>query len=584
MPRCALVISIVLVAVSGGAGALPVDTLSSGRGVLVITREELEEYSIHTLEDVLLLVPGAAIWRAGPPGAESAFSLDGRNPRGVLLLLNGEPLMEPYSFDQLSRFLPLSRLERIEVHYEGSPMLSGQISTAAAVNVVLEEGGREAPNVELDFTYGSSNRRARRAWFATPDARITAVIAYDEYLQDAFESYPADLSHKLGKYDSRSVLTELILAPDPDRVATVRFQRFDDTYLGTHYSASEDIRHDGYDARLGIRIEGFDVSFRQRLVNTSRRHFETSALDLEGSVRWAGSFRDVGARLFFTAARSSFENVMRGEHFDPSMHRLEGGASAMGVLAIGLSWRAGAYAGQHSEAGEYICGEAGISLDGFFSPRLHIARRIRVPTVQELFQPESLLAPDGSQYLTGGNPLLEPELSDELSAGARLGATADLELFVRNEKRRIAGVDGTFETLDGGETAGARGRIFRGGSLYGIEYRVSASVEYFERRSAYSFGVPEYRGLGGVLLGRKVFKDTETISVRYDAELVGKRPWSDDDLGAYTVHDVSASLTLLTARIVFQLKNLLDEQYETLPGFLMPGRHYIIGVWWELID
>ncbi len=562
----------------------PADSLSSYQGVLVISREELEEYNINTLDDILRLVPGLSTWRAGPPGSAAGFSVDGRDLRGVMLLLNGEPFMELYTYDQLSRFIPLSRLERIEVHYNGSPFLSGEISTNAAINVVIEEGGREAPDVELDFTFGSSNRRARRAWFATPKAHLTAVIAYDGYLQDEFESYLENPYFKLGRYNSRSVLTEVIFAPKPEREATFRFHRFDDTYLGTHYSTTEDVRYEGYEAKLGLCLNGLSISLGQKVIDVSKRYFRTSALDLEGNVRWAGSVLGVGSRLFFTSSRSEFENVMWGERYDPSVHRIEGGASLTGRSHFGLSWQAGIYAGEHSEIGDYLGGEAGVSLGGQFAPRLQLARRIRVPTVNELFQPESLLASDGSAYLTGVNRLLEPGLSDELSVGARLGPAADIEFFMRDEKRRITGVDGTFETLDGGDVTGVRGRVIRNGLIYGIKYGVSFSAEYFGQRSEYSYGIPEYRGLGGIVLRRNFFKSTETLSIRYDAELVGARSWGDVDLGRYMLHDLSASMTLLGARIVFQYKNLLDEPYETVPGFLMPGRHYIIGVWWELID
>jgi hypothetical protein len=501
-----------------------------------------------------------------------------------MLLLNGDPLTEPYTYDQLARFIPLSRLERIEVYYDGSPFLSGGISANAAINVVIEEGGREAPDVELDFTYGSSNRRARRAWFSTPEAHITAVIAYDEYLQDAFESYVPNPYTKLGKYDSRSVLTELKIAPKPDRSVAFRFHRYDDTYLGTGNSAFEDIRYDGYEARLGLRIDGFSLSLRQRVVDVSRLLWSTSAIDLEGGLRWIGSIRGVDGLIFMNASRSEFENIVSGAYFDPIVSGVEAGASAKGGFHFGLLWKAEITAGDHSEIGEYLGGEAGISIRGIFAPRLEVARRIRVPTVQELFQPESLLTYSGSSYLVSGNHLLEPGTTDELSAGASLGSILDLALYLRDEKKRISVTDGRFETLDGGEVMGMRGRVMRGGTLYGIDYAVSASAEYSDKASEYSYGVPEYRGLGGLLLRRRFFKQTETLSLRYDFEIVGDRSWGDVDLESYMLHDVSASLTILGARVVFQYKNILDESYETIPGFLMPGRHYTIGVWWELLD
>jgi outer membrane cobalamin receptor len=38
------------------------------------------------------------------------------------------------------------------------------------------------------------------------------------------------------------------------------------------------------------------------------------------------------------------------------------------------------------------------------------------------------------------------------------------------------------------------------------------------------------------------------------------------------------------ARVIYEYKNLLNESYETVPGYTMPLRHYIIGVFWELLD
>jgi outer membrane receptor protein involved in Fe transport len=201
--------------------------------VLVITREELSEYNIHTVYDILRLVPGATQWSEGPAGSRSGFSLDARGYASVALLLNGEPITDPYSMEQLTRFIPLSRLRQVEIYYHASPCLTGSLSSGAAVNIVLETGGRVAPGAELDFTYGRGNRRARRIWFATPRTRIDAVIAYDEYLQDASDSYLPDRYLSLGKYDSRSILMALSLYPEAGREVRIRLHRFEDTYVGT---------------------------------------------------------------------------------------------------------------------------------------------------------------------------------------------------------------------------------------------------------------------------------------------------------------------------------------------------------------
>jgi hypothetical protein len=576
----------VMMLLAGDCGATSADSLSFPGDVLVITRDELSEYNIHTLDDILRLVPGAAVWRKGPPASGGAVTLDGRSPRGVPIFLNGEPLTDPFDLEQLDNFIPFSRLERIEIHYRASPFLSGDMSAAAAINLVLEDGGRPAPSSELEFTFGRGNRRARRIWFSTPRAEIGGMIAYDEYLQDEFESYIPDPTRKLGRYDGRSVLLELSLLRGAGQGVRLRLHRYEDTYVGTVYSTVEDIRYDGYDAGLGYRRGGFDLSFRQRVVNLSRLGTRRSALLLGCLLRWSGSLRGLDGRVFLSGERSSFDLTVRTASIEPSMHRVEGGMEAMWSTGRNLRWRTGIYGGEQSEIGLYIAGEAGLYWSGnrHLRPCMSARRMVRAPSAQEIFQPESLLAPNGVEYLSGGNTDLEPELSEEIAVGASLMGSLTIDLFARNEKRRIVPGDSLYGNMDGGRVTGARGRYAKRGDLFGFHYGVNASLEMFGERSEFTGAIPEYRVRGGLLVRREVFKATETLSLRWDAELVGEREWEGIGLEGYMTHDLSCSLTLLRARVAFQYRNIFNEEYETYPGYLMPGRHYIIGIWWELLD
>jgi len=582
----ALALAALLFLAGADAGATVPDSLSSPGDLLVLTREDLADYNIHTLDDILRLVPGASTWREGPPASAWACSIDCRSPRGVVILLNGEPLTDPYDLGQLDNFIPFSRLERVEIHYHASPYLSGEISAAAAVNLVLEEGGRQAPSSELDFTFGRGNRRARRGWFSTPRAGISALVAYDEYLQDEFESYIANPYLKLGRYDGRSVLLEVRVDPGAGRDLRLRLHRFEDTYVGTIYSTTEDIRYDGYDAGLGYRRGGLDLSIRQRVVNLSRIGTRRSALLLGGIARWAGSLAGVEGRIFVSGERSTFDVVMRSVGIEPSMHKIEGGIEAIRRTGSGLGLRAGFYAGDQSVIGAYIAGEAGLSWEGsaFARPYILARRSVRPPSAQEIFQPESLLAPNGVDYLAGGSDGLEPELAEEVAIGADLAGSLAIDLFARDEKRMIVPVEGLYWNVDGGRVTGARGRFSRSGELLGVRFGVNASIEIFGERSDVTRGIPEYRIRGGLIARRAVFKGTETVSFRWDSEFVGERRWGDLDLQRYMTHDLSCSMTILKARVAFQYRNIFNEEYETVPGFLMPGRHYIVGIWWELLD
>lgn len=586
MRKFSAALAVLLLFAAEGTVATPSDSLSIPGEVLVIVRDDLSEYNIHTLDDILRLIPGISIWREGPPASAGAFTLEGRSPKGVVVLLNGEPLADPYDLAQLDNFIPFSRLERIEIHYHASPFLSGEVSAAAAVNIVLEEGGRPAPSSELDFTFGRGNRRARRAWFSTPRAEISGLIAYDEYLQDETEAYLPNPYMKLGKYDGRSMLFEFRIDQGTGHGLRMRLHRYEDTYVGTSLSTTEDIRYDGYDAGLGYRRGGVDLSIRQRVVNLSRIGTRRSVLLLGGVARWAGSLAGIDSRIFLSGERSSFDMVMQSTGIEPSMHRIEGGMEVGRRMVPGFGWRTGFYAGEQSEIGAYVAGEVGVSWSGnaHVQPYAMARRRVRTPSAQEMFQPESLLALNGTDYSAGGNTGLEPELCEEITLGMNLLGSIAVDLFARNERRVITPIEGRFANVDGGRVTGARGRYATGGELNGIGYGLDASLELFGERNDLTMGIPEYRMRGGLLARRTLFKETETLSLRWDAEIVGERFWDGNALPGYMTHDISCSMTILKARVVFQYRNIFDEDYETVPGYLMPGRHYIVGIWWELLD
>jgi hypothetical protein len=567
------------------------DTLLFPNEVFVITAEELAGYNVNTLEDILEILPGVVHWITGPRGAHSGFSVDGRSHRGMTLLVNGKPFYDPYTLEHIARFLPLSRLERVEVIYSGSPLFTRDVSSNGAINIVIREGGGEGPLAKANFTYGRNNRRARRIWFSTPSSRIGATLAYDEYLQDAFIAYAPILNRRIGDYDTRSVLMDLSVNTDAGDDVLVRLHRFEDTYVGTAYSPREDVRYDGFDTEIRYQRGGFSASIEQRNLSLYRRSIRRSHLLTVGAARWDGMVRGVWIRAFASARHVICKITERGIAFDPSFHRVEGGIGAAGDVHGALSWRFGLFGGAHNVVGSYIGGEAGIRRgdNRAFSQSLMVSRRIRIPSAQELFQPE--IPGDTTQTIqtpsTSGNEALSSEVTDELAFGASSPGLLTLDLFARRERSRIVltGSDTAVYRADGtGTVAGVRGRIVRRGSVFGFRYDVSAGAEYFVKRSEHTNGIPEYRCLGGIVLSRSVFKETETVTFRWGMEFIGERSWDDTTLGSYVLNDVATSMTVLGATITVQMKNLFDVSYETYPGYLMPERHWIMGVFWTFRD
>jgi hypothetical protein len=586
-------------------GSIAGDPLLMPTEVFVLTRADLIERNVHTFDDILQLLPGVWMWREGPHDADGGFSIDGRTYRGMNLLVNGVPSVDGYTLESLTRFLPLSRLLRVEVCYSGSPCLSGDLSSRGFINVVLEEGGRESPASEIDFTYGTSNRRVRRAWFATPRAHMSAAIAYDEYLQDPVNAYPANPDRRLGLDDMRSVLGEISMRTAAGDEVRIALQRYEESYVGTSYPGVdlEDVRRSGFGSEIGYRRSGFSSSVTQRVLDLSRISGRIRERTVGGDARWSGRALGLEIRAFFSGTRSEFENDYRWTlpgpvgggvaRFTPSLNLVEGGLALGGRPASGVTWRFGAFGGRHSAVGRY--GGAEVAVGKAWSDRLSqdvvLARRVRVPSAEELFQPLLARSFDGVPDTTSGNAGLVPELSDELSLGFRLGGVS-LALFGRDEKSRIvlAAADSTghsrvYRSDEGGGTvAGARGRFSGGMRILGFDCRLTAGIEGYPERGALADGVPVYRAMGEVGVQRRLFQDTELFSLKLDSEAVGRRWWGGAALPPYRVFNLSASISIMSARVIYEYKNLLNERYETFPGYTMPMRHYIIGVFWELLD
>lgn len=574
------------------------DTLSLPGEVFVLTAEEMARFDINTIEDIIEHLPGVSILQDGPPGSETRFSVDGRTVKGMTLLVNGVPYNDPYNEDPLARFLTLSRVRWVEVIYSSSPSLTGRAESGGVINIVIEEGGRKPPVAAGDFTWGANGRKARRAWFSSPDAFINGTIAYDEYMQDFFESIVADPAALVGEYNSRSVLLDLTMKGKAGDRVLVRLRTFEDTYNGTrnspYYHGSlyppESVRNSGIDSEIRYVRSGVEVSLRQRLVEMRRTAGVTSGLVFGGAVTYHGLAGSTALKGFVSAERAAFENSLRGEPFSPDVDRLEGGLTAGGGMGA-LRWRGGVSAGTITGSGFYAGGEAALSHGksmGLYQT-LIVARRVRTPTTEELYQPELEYLPGGDPFSTAGNPGLGHETSDEVSLSLGYGTAVTTDIFARFERSRIMleGSDpATYMSGGSDDVFGLRASMRGGGSTHiaSFDYNWRLTGYWFADRAEITPGVPEYYVRGGFFLSRPSFKKTELFTIGVFASETGSRHFPGIELERYTLLDLSASLTIMGVVARFEMKNMLDEKYETVPGMYMPGAHYRFGLNWRLFD
>jgi outer membrane cobalamin receptor len=74
------------------------------------------------------------------------------------------------------------------------------------------------------------------------------------------------------------------------------------------------------------------------------------------------------------------------------------------------------------------------------------------------------------------------------------------------------------------------------------------------------------------------------VTIGVYASDTGSRRFAGVELGRYSLVDLSLSITVIGAVVKFEMRNVLDEHYETVPGMYMPGINYRFGINWHLFD
>ena len=119
-------------------------------------------------------------------------------------------------------------------------------------------------------------------------------------------------------------------------------------------------------------------------------------------------------------------------------------------------------------------------------------------------------------------------------------------------------------------------------SIWGVGIQLAGGIEVAGGdRDGYFEGVPEYRAIGTLSIGRSLFSDTSDILVTGEYQHTGRRQAQrGTELSSYRVVNVKLSARLVDAQLYLLWLNYLDEEYETSSPYLMTPRTFVYGVAW----
>lgn len=476
------------------ATALPQPLDRIGSAVSVVTREEIIERQASTSADLLRGLPGIAIARSGPVGAQTQLRMRGAEGNQVLVLIDGMAAndlagADEFAFEHLNTF----DIERIEVVRGPQSALWGSDALAGVINVVTRrpadglrtgaflEGGSFASFNGGAYTGGRFGRGFASAAFSRFDTHgVNAARsgseddAYDNStvsLTGGFEFSPAlnfDASYRhtsAGKdYDGESLFTGL---PADDANGDGRTDVFhselrqDYLRLGASWDPfagrwTHQLRYGLTDTSTATRAENL---FSAGTIDHTRQEGHKSALRYQTSIRMRADAHGNPADVLTLAVdhqREEFRqrgpvsshdfdgdgvpDLVYDPNQDPAMHQTGYVAEYIAAISDDLTLSAAARHDDYSafRNANTWRGTASWRPSGGLT-RLHASRGtgVKTPTFTERFgfYPQQF----------AGNPSLQPEKSMGWDAGierrfAAGNIVADLTYFHADLSNEINGL------------------------------------------------------------------------------------------------------------------------------------------------
>ena len=141
------------VVVSATRNEAPASTL--GITVSVLDKERIEERQSAALLPVLQEIPGVAVARTGPQGAQGSTFVRGGNSNSARVLVDGVPVNEPGGAFNFGTAVPLE-LDRIEVVRGAAGSVYGTDALAGVIQLVTRQADAgEKPGVRAEAEGGS---------------------------------------------------------------------------------------------------------------------------------------------------------------------------------------------------------------------------------------------------------------------------------------------------------------------------------------------------------------------------------------------------------------------------------------------
>jgi hypothetical protein len=566
----------------------------------------------NTLDNYMENEPRFFLGRRGPIGSSVLLSRYAFGRGRCSVYLNDTPVNNPQDDVAPLAQIPVSGLQWLVEEAGAGESTPPATGLEGRLRIVEEPPPPQEPTTFFNLSKSTQrNLRQRRVWFASMRGPIGLDFGYDEVLNDGYSFDARRLNSEnfvngpgYGSSHTRYVTANLRGDLPGGDAYLFSLRRLTADTVGDLRSADSEVRLVGHLANVSAWIGAFRLNLFSRGYDATARPAADAAPDsntinlttaayLDWSLRSGG--RSIGVGGGFENIES--RQVVGGGRSEDAIHKSSARITAVSGVGAGISVRAqlsGVYYRDLTKA--WGCSFAAVRKLGRHDLELYVSRDYRMPNLGELFLPPHSSGIADTVTISGNRDLDSEygwELGGRLATGAGpftnelRGFTLDVHRAIAFDRSTVGGEDWLVAQNGGRETAYViEDRLRMNADFKGWETRLSGSVSRtFGDRTSYFIGVPRWNAHASFRFGRSLFQATSALYIGLDYTYRStRRTLAGGNLPAYNLLNLKLEGRLLGAELYLLMMNTLDEQYQTIEGYLMTPRTLVYGIAWELFD
>jgi hypothetical protein len=508
------------------------------------------------------------------------------------MVLNGIPVNDPQDGRAPLVHIATSGIGTLTLDASARQVYAPGMEGSIALDEI--EPRQSRPTTFIELSKGTNEVRQRRVRFGSQRGSVGVDLAYDEVLDDGY-NFDADAVVTDGVSEGRALSRNAAVAIrgdlGDDTQYSLGIRRFRASSTGDLESALNESTKSGHLLWATVGAAATATVYG-RGYDSERPDSAATNETVGGVMAWDGRRGDASLHVFALGEHTNATQTIGGAHTDA---RVTTGVAGLSTEAAAGAFTWFAHGNVAGDRTSWAWGAGGgIRVD---VPRgdvtLSAQRTFRLPSLGERFAPEH--ARDNLRL--SGNRGVGPESALEAGADWMLRAGAFTNrarvAWLRSEDYiafRPVGDEPLLRLALNADDEPVMSffeeRIGAAAMLAGFEVRGDAGGYYTEgdREGAFA-SVPRMQFNGALEVGRQLFEKSSALYLGGEFAYVGERvDYRGGWLPSYQVVNLSLAGRLVDVRFYLRWLNLLDEQYQTVSGYLMTPRTLAYGIEWTLFD